>query len=188
MKKLVYYIVSTLDGFIAGPDHQFDFFTANDHFPYLIEEFPETFPVQARAPLGITAPNKHFDTVLMGRGTYTPGLNIGITSPYPQLRQVVFSSSIAPETEPTIEFASGDALKRVRELKQEEGLDIWLCGGGNLAYQLLPEIDELIVKLNPLVVGQGIPLFAGPFQLQQFQLVSTKTFASGVLILHYARQ
>ncbi|GHO56390.1 hypothetical protein KSB_48650 [Ktedonobacter robiniae] len=84
MRKLIYYIASTLDGYIAGPEGQYDFFfTMTDHLPYLLGEFPETFPAPDRAHFGISAANRHFDTVVMGRGTYEPGLKVGLTSPYP---------------------------------------------------------------------------------------------------------
>ncbi|GHO47785.1 dihydrofolate reductase family protein [Ktedonospora formicarum] len=189
MRKLVYYVASTLDGYIAGPAGQYDFFPAADRatdlFPYLFEEFPETLPAPARAHFEISAANKHFDTVVMGRGTYEPGLKAGLTSPYPQLRQIVISSSLSAEIDPSVEFISSDPLKKVQELKQEEGMDIWLCGGGKLAQQLLPEIDELILKLNPIVIGNGIPLFSGQFQVKKFRLVSSKTFESGVMIFQY---
>lgn len=186
MRKLIYYIASTLDGYIAGPEGQYDFFfTMTDHRPYLLEEFPETFPAPARAHFGISAANRRFDTLVMGRGTYEPGLKVGLTNPYQQLRQMVFSTSLSPDTDPSVEFVSSDPLKKVQERKQEEGMDIWLCGGGKLAQQLLPEIDELILKLSPIVVGNGIPLFSGQFQVKQFRLVSSKTFESGVIILQY---
>ncbi|GHO56389.1 hypothetical protein KSB_48640 [Ktedonobacter robiniae] len=67
-------------------------------------------------------------------------------------------------------------------------MDIWLCGGGKLAQQLLSEIDKLIIKLNPVVIGNGISLFSGPFQVQQFRLASTKPFESGVMILQYDKR
>lgn len=188
MKKLVYYVASTLDGYIAGPAGQYDFLTATtDHFPYLFEEFPETIPAPARAHFKISAANKHFDTVIMGRGTYEPGLKEGLTNPYPQLRQIVFSKSLSPDTDPSVEFVSSDPLKKVQELKQEKGMDIWLGGGGKLAQQLLPEIDELILKLTPVVIGEGIPLFSGHFQVKPFRLVSSKTFENGVMILQYSK-
>lgn len=187
MRKLTYYVASTLDGFIAAPDGSFDFFPMGDHYATLIAEYPETFPVQARQALGITAENKHFDTVLMGRGTYEPALKIGITSPYPHLRQFVFSRSIPASLDPAVELISSSPLKRVQELKRENGKGIWLCGGGQLAQELLPEIDELIIKLNPVIIRSGIPLFAGDFQPLQFKLVSSQAYESGVVIIKYLK-
>jgi dihydrofolate reductase len=84
----VYYVAVTLDGFIAARDGTTDFFPLSEGYLRQIRaEFPETFPGHLRAALGINAPNAHFDTVVMGRGTYDPALSVGITSPFPHLRQ-----------------------------------------------------------------------------------------------------
>ncbi|WP_433061638.1 dihydrofolate reductase family protein [Dactylosporangium sp. CS-033363] len=81
-----------------------------------------------------------------------------------------------------------DSLALVRELKRQDGLGIWLCGGGRLAAALLPEIDELVVKQYPVVVGAGLPLFAGRYGPLPFALDDAETFASGAVILRYARR
>jgi dihydrofolate reductase len=188
MRKLTYYIAASLDGFIAGPEGQFDFFGFEGDFAaFVLAEFPETLPGPARGPLGIgEAANQRFDTVVMGRGTYEPGLAAGLTSPYPQLRQYVFSRSLTG-TDPAVEVVAGDPVEVVRKLKAEDGLGIWLCGGGQLAGQLRDEIDELIVKINPLVLGAGIPLFAGEFAVDQLRLVESRTFATGTIMATYER-
>jgi dihydrofolate reductase len=188
MRKLTYYIATSVDGFIAGPEGEFDFFGFEGDFAaYILAEFPETLPGPARAPLGIAdSPNKRFDTVVMGRGTYEPGLAAGMTSPYPQLRQYVFSRTFVG-TDPAVEVVAGDPVEVVRKLKSEDGLGIWLCGGGQLAGQLRDEVDELIVKINPLVLGAGIPLFAGGFALDQLRLVESRSFATGTIIATYER-
>jgi dihydrofolate reductase len=188
MRQLTYYIATSLDGFIAGPDGQFDFFAfEGDLAAAIIADFPETLPGPAREPLGIAdVPNRRFDTVLMGRGTYEPGLAAGMTSPYPQLRQFVFSRSLTG-TDPAVEIVAGDPVEVVRRLKAEDGLGIWLCGGGELAAQLRDEVDELIVKINPVVLGAGIPLFAGGFRPDGLRLTGTRTFGTGTIMATYAR-
>ena len=83
---------------------------------------------------------------------------------------------------------TADALATVRELKRREGLAIYLCGGGNLAGELLPEIDRLILKRNPVVLGDGIRLFgAAGTVVQNFDLASCRSFESGVVIEEYVR-
>jgi dihydrofolate reductase len=188
MRKLTYYVATSLDGFIAGPGGEFDFFGFEGDFAAaILAEFPETLPGPARAPYGIAdAPNKRFDTVVMGRGTYEPGLAAGVTSPYPQLRQYVFSRTLT-RTDPAVEIVAEDPVEVVRRLKAEDGLGIWLCGGGTLAAQLRDEIDELIIKINPVVLGAGIPLFAGEFKPDKLRLAGTRAFETGTIMATYDR-
>ncbi|MFJ3788099.1 dihydrofolate reductase family protein [Kitasatospora sp. NPDC090091] len=191
MRKLSYFIGSTIDGFIATPDGGFEFFfpyVTGEYASYLTAEYPDTVFSPARVAAGIDdAPNKHYDTVLMGRNTYEPGLAVGATSPYAHLRQIVFSNSLAESPDPAVEVTTEDPLSVVRRLKQADGLDIWLCGGASLAGQLLPEIDELIVKLYPIVAGSGIPLFSADFEARNFELVESRTFDQGSVLLTYAK-
>lgn len=186
--KLVYYVAVTLDGYIAGPDGGFDFFPRSDDLDaVLIDRFPETVPTHVRAELGFDAPNRRFDTVVMGRGTYQPALDVGVTSPYRHLRQLVVSTTTPEITDPEIELVRTDPVGVVRGLKQEGGLDIWLCGGGVLAGALLDEIDELIVKRYPVIAGDGIAMLAGEFAPTSFELLDTDTFSGGVTITTYRR-
>ncbi|MEU9508517.1 dihydrofolate reductase family protein [Micromonospora sp. NPDC048170] len=188
MRKLVYYVASTLDGFIAAPDGAYDFFgLAPDLAAHLATNWSQTFATAAHPQFGIDEPAGRFDAVVMGRATYDPALSIGITSPYAHLKQYVFSRTLPPASEPEVEILATDPVEFVRELKRQPGRDIWLCGGGQLAGQLLPEVDELVIKLNPYVVGSGIPLADRGFDPRRFDLVDTRPFDSGVVILHYAR-
>ncbi|MFD8075575.1 dihydrofolate reductase family protein [Streptomyces sp. NPDC059718] len=90
--------------------------------------------------------------------------------------------------DPAVELVSGDPLEFVRGLKRRDGAGIWLCGGGRLAASLRPEIDELVVKLNPVVAGAGVPLFAGGFAPQAYDVTEVRTHKSGVLMVTYARR
>ena len=73
---------------------------------------------------------------------------------------------------------------RLRELKRQPGSGIWLCGGAELAAAILPEIDELILKVNPVLFGAGIPLIAGSVALP-LTLLSTHAYTNGVLLQQY---
>ena len=189
MRKLVYYVAATADGFIAGPEGQFDFLLfESDIQAMIITELPETLPGPARVAMGIDdVANQRFDAVVMGRGTYEPGLAAGMTSPYPQLRQYVFSRTLA-QLDPAVQVVATDPAEFVRQLKQDDGRDIWLCGGATLAAELLDEIDELIIKRNPIVIGAGIPLFRGPFVPTKLVLAGARPLSeSGVVIETYVR-
>lgn len=143
MRTLTYYVGVSLDGFIAGPNGSFDFFPVDSSvLEFIATEYPETLPTHVREHLGITAPAVHFDTVVMGRATYSPALEAGITSPYAGLRQYVVSTTLTQSPDPQVRVAP-DPLALVRDLKQEDGAGVWLAGGGRLAGALLSEIDRL---------------------------------------------
>ncbi|WUS97187.1 dihydrofolate reductase family protein [Streptomyces sp. NBC_00708] len=193
MRKLVYFIAATLDGFIAGPDGSDptgpDGFwpIPEDYLQHLIAEYPETLPGPARAALGVTAEGTRFDTVLEGRRSYEIGLDAGLTDAYPHLRHLVFSRTLGESPDPAVELVSGDPVARVRELKQEDGKDIWLVGGGELAASLYGEIDTLILKLSPTTIGAGIPLFGrkAVFDPCAWTLTDHTVLASGAAYLTY---
>lgn len=191
MAALTYYIAITLDGFISDPDGGFGFFPGEgDHLAALATRYPETFPAPFRERLGIAdAPNRRFDTVVMGRHTYQPALDAGLTSPYPHLDQYVVSTTLGPLHDAGVHVIDDDPAERVRSLKREEERQgIWLCGGGVLAGALLDEIDELVLKTNPVVVGDGRPLVARPFAPHTFAHVGGHTYDSGVTVHHYRRR
>ncbi|MGK5732654.1 dihydrofolate reductase family protein [Streptomyces sp. URMC 124] len=187
MRKLTYYVAATLDGYIAGPEGQYDFFPfAGEEAAAVLADFPETMPTPAREPLGIAdRAARRFDTVIMGRATYEPGLKMGWTSPYAHLTQYVVSRTLT-SPDPAVTVVD-DPVALVRELKQQDGMDIWLCGGGKLAAALRDEIDELIIKRNPLVIGSGVPLFDGPFAPMDFAPVATRSFDSGLTISTFSK-
>ncbi|WP_282685098.1 MULTISPECIES: dihydrofolate reductase family protein [unclassified Streptomyces] len=195
MRKLVCCIATTLDGFIAGPDGADptgpDGFwpVPGDYVRHLVDEYPETLPAPARKALSITAEGTHFDTVLEGRKSYEIGLDAGITDAYPHLRHLVFSTTLVQSPDPAVELVNGSPVAKVRELKQEDGKDIWLIGGGELAGTLYGETDQLIVKLSPLTTGTGIPLFgrAAAFDPHIWNLTDHTVLDSGAAFLTYTR-
>lgn len=187
MRDVVYYVAATLDGFIARSDGSFGEFVWDDEFgSYLMEHFPETFPAPLRTEVG---PNRRFDTVLMGRATYEVGQREGLTSPYPTLDQYVFSRTLETSPDEAVTLVSDDALGRVRELKARDGKAIWLCGGSKLAGTLFGAglIDEVILKVNPIVFGVGKPLFGQTTDATPLALRAMERFDSGHLILTYRK-
>ncbi|MEV7068386.1 dihydrofolate reductase family protein [Streptomyces collinus] len=197
MRKLVYYIAVTLDGRIAGPKGEYDFFPAGTeqqsaaYSAWANTLYPETVPTAYRAAAGLAdTPNRSFDTVVMGAATYRAPLEQGVTNPYAHLRQYVVSSTLGRDVDPAVTVVPGDPLALVRELKREQGSgsDIWLCGGGKLAGALLPEIDELVVKHYPVVAGAGIPAFDGAFDPTVFDVAERTAFPNGVTLTHLTRR
>ncbi|GAB3292791.1 dihydrofolate reductase family protein [Parasphingorhabdus pacifica] len=152
----------------------------------MLAEYPEVFPTHVRNVFGIEeVPNKRFDTVLQGRRSWEIGVEAGITNAYRHLRNIVFSRTINGNRDSSVEFVAADPVETVRELKREPGAGIWLCGGAKLAAALRPEIDELVIKVHPVVAGDGVRLFDGEFSLSRFELVDTRPFDSGVVHLTY---
>ncbi|MFI0796335.1 dihydrofolate reductase family protein [Micromonospora rubida] len=195
MRKLVYYIASTLDGYIAGPDGADPtgpggfWPIPEDYLRHLVAEYPETLPGPARQALAITAAGSRFDTVLEGRRSYDIGLKAGVTDAFPHLRHLVFSRTLSESPDPAVEIVSGDPIVKVRELKRQDGKDLWVVGGGELAGALYPEIDQLIVKLAPLTIGTGVPLFgrSAVFDPRTWELTDHTVLDSGALFLTYTR-
>lgn len=187
MRTLTYYVASTIDGFIAAPDGDFDFFPVEpDLVEWISRTYPETIPTHLRLALGLgDVPNRTFDTVVMGRGTYAPGPASGFPSPYSHLRQYVFAHGLAAPDDVTV--VEGDPVAFVRELKAQDGSGIYLAGGGDLAGQLRGEIDELVVKLNPLLAGAGVPVLRHEFAPQRLTLTAAEPLPSGVVVLRYRR-
>lgn len=190
MRELVYYIAVSIDGYIAGPGDEVDFYPGSDEYmAHMLAEYPDTIPSHIRSQVGLAeVPLKRFDTVLMGRRTYEPALAECITSPYSHLRQVVFSRGLEPQ-DPAVTVESGDPLEVARALKSEDSpLDIYLAGGGTLAAVLLPEIDRIIVKQYPVVAGAGRPAFSGAFAPTRFELEDISRFDGGNAIMTYVRR
>ncbi|MBB1030952.1 dihydrofolate reductase [Dietzia sp. SLG310A2-38A2] len=191
MRKLIYYIAVTVDGFIADPDGRTDFFPfEGDHMAWLIEHYPETIPGHVRGAIGLAeAAPRVFDTVLLGRSTHQVAVDEGLASGYPHLRQYVVTHRPGDlPVEEGLTASDEDPVTLVRRLKVEDSpLNIWLCGGGNLAGALVDEIDEFRLKVNPVMIGRGRPLIAesaGALSLVAHRRIG---FDSGVSYVEYAR-
>ena len=86
-----------------------------------------------------------------------------------------------------VTLVNENAAAFVQDLKGTAGKAIWLCGGSVLAAMLYNAdlIDEMIVKLNPVLFGEGIPLFAPSSKVTKLQVLSMRKFESGHMIIHY---
>ncbi|MDN5919697.1 MAG: dihydrofolate reductase family protein [Pseudonocardia sp.] len=162
MRALTYLVATTLDGFIAAPDgaDPSSFWPVTpDYVKHLTESYPETLPGQARAALAIDGPGRQFDTVIEGRRSYEVGLAAGVVDAFPHLRHLVVSTTLETTADPAVELVASDPVTRVRELKEEDGAGVWLVGGASLAASLVEEIDRLVLKIAPMTLGAGIPLW-----------------------------
>ncbi|BDH56180.1 dihydrofolate reductase family protein [Tsukamurella sp. PLM1] len=195
MRKLVYLVASTLDGFIAGPDGKDPtgpggfWPVPEDYLAHLISEYPEALPVQAREALSISGEGRHFDTVVEGRRSYELGLAVGVADAFPHLRHLVFSRTLSDLPPSAVEVVPADPVSTVRELKNQRGKDIWLVGGGTLAGALYTEIDRIVLKLAPLTIGSGVPMFSADaeFDPRAWTLTDRTVLPSGAMFLTYDR-
>ncbi len=174
MRSLDYFVAVTLDGFIAGPDGAFDFFGVDpDYLAELNADWGDGLPTGLHDALGLTPPGTRWDTVVMGRGAFQPALDAQVADPYAHLRTVVYSSTLDPADHPGVEIVATDPVDHVRALKAEDGLAIWLCGGARLAGTLIDEIDRLVLKINPVTIGAGLPLWRTEFAARSWRLAGT---------------
>jgi dihydrofolate reductase len=171
VRKLKYVVASSLDGFICREDGTYDAFpTEGDHIQAYLDSLTS------------------FDVVLMGRATYEVGRKLGVTSPYPAMRQYVVSSTMTESPDPAVQVVARDVGGLVRGLKSEPGRDIYLCGGAKLATSLVDEglVDEIGLKINPIVLGSGIPFLHETAEPIDLTLTGERRFDSGVVFLSYA--
>ncbi|MEU1782303.1 dihydrofolate reductase family protein [Streptomyces abikoensis] len=193
MRKLTYFVACSIDGFIGDPkgdaSSMYQFVT-EEFLDFLKTEYPETVAAGGREALGFQdLENRRFDTVVQGRGSYQLALDTGVTSPYGHLREYVASRALGESPDSNVTLITEDVPGAIRKLKAEDGeLGIWLCGGSQIAGELLDEIDELVIKTYPQVYGSGMPMFGSDFAVTDFALESVRTFDNGALVRTYSRK
>ncbi|MDW7691446.1 dihydrofolate reductase family protein [Flammeovirgaceae bacterium SG7u.111] len=173
MRQLIYYVAISLDGFIARLDEDISGFVQGGNG---VEKYMNDL--------------KDFDTVIMGRKTYEFGYKYGLQPgqpAYPHMKHYIFSTSLSFENQyEQVQVCPLD-LKIIKDLKAEGGSPIYLCGGGEFAGWLLENqlIDQLKVKLNPLLIGEGIPLFGSSKKQYKLELLEGQAYENGLQILTY---
>ena len=165
MRQLKLDIATTLDSYIAGPNGEIDWLDAGSDPDYGYKEFYASI-----------------DTTIMGHSTYKLTLTVP-RFPYPDKTNYVFTRATPPPDTSNVRFVSGDIAAFVRSLKQESGKDIWLVGGGQVNTVMLNAglVDEMILTIFPLTLGEGIPLFAPGATHSLFKTVSCETYETGLI-------
>lgn len=172
-KQVVLYIAMSLDGFIADASDNIDFLS-------MVEKEGEDY--------GYAAFSQTIDTVIIGRKTYQKVLDMGFEYPHKDKNVYVWTRSERP-TEGSVHFYSGDLSTLVSRLKVEGGKNIYCDGGAELVNALLKNdlIDVCIVSIIPVLLGNGIRLFAPDRPSLNLKCMGVKTFDTGLVQLHYAR-
>ncbi|HEX6135596.1 MAG TPA: dihydrofolate reductase family protein [Longimicrobiales bacterium] len=164
MRRVRYQVACSLDGYIAGPNGEIDWITGAEDVDFG----------------GLFA---QFDTLLMGRRTYEQVA--GGTGGFGKMRIVVVSRTLRAEDHRGVEVVSRDVAARVAELKEGEGRDIWLFGGGGLFRTLLAagQVDTIEPAIVPVVLGGGVPMYPSPFARARLRLTGHRVSEKGGLVL-----
>lgn len=181
MKKLLVSEMITLDGFFAGPNGEIDWHNVDDEFNVFAEEQLNSV-----------------DTLIFGRVTYelmasywpTPaGLKDDpiIANIMNSLNKVVFSKTLKTVEWNNSRLATADLATEIQKLKEQPGKDMVIFGSGTIVSELakLSLIDEYRLFINPVVLGKGKPLFQDLPERMNLQLIKSRQFKSGNVLLYY---
>jgi len=168
MRRLRYGVAMSLDGFIAGPNGEYDWIVSDPEIDFV-------------------AMFAQYDTCLMGRKTYEVASEKGKSWDKFGQRWIVVSSTLKAEDYAGIAVISSGVEAAVAAMKAESGKDIWLFGGGVLFRALLDAglVDTVEVSLMPVMLGSGVPLLPEG-QRRSLRLTESETLASGILMLKYS--
>ena len=172
MRKVTFGGANSLDNFFARKDDGIDWLMWSDEAAAVMTDYWKTI-----------------DTVVVGRKTYEVGrkMNKGKGNPYPEIKTYVFSRTLKPGDDSSVEIISEDAAEFVRKLKRRKGKDICVMGGGLLAKSLLEAklIDEIGFNIHPVLLGSGIPLFHEMKRQINLELLDCKPFKNGCVYVLY---
>lgn len=165
MRKIILFIASSLDGYIARENGDIDWLPKNTDSGY--DDF-----------------YKSIDTVIMGKKTYNQVLTFG-DYPYKDKKSFVFTRDNELSNDKNVDFVH-DVDKLVKNIQFSQGKNIWLLGGAEIisAFVNLGFVDEIILSIIPVILGKGVPLFKDIQKESKFELIKTTKY-SGLVELHY---
>ncbi|HET6577647.1 MAG TPA: dihydrofolate reductase family protein [Gemmatimonadales bacterium] len=169
MRRIRYSVAMSLDGFIAGPQGEYDW----------IPNEPE---------IDWGAFMARFDTVLMGRRSYEAASAAPGGSVLPGMATYVFSRTLRPEDHPGVTIVGTDLEPTIADLRRRAGKEIWLFGGGDLFRSLLERgyVDLVEIGLVPILLGSGVPFLAGLATRVALHLTDMRRYPTGIVLLTYA--
>ena len=176
---------TSLDGFVAGPNGEMNWIKVDEE----IFDFVATMTDQA-------------DTALYGRVTYEMMENYWPTAAdkpdaskhdiehsawYKKVAKVVLSTTLSGEGLENTTVIGDRLVENINRIKQLEGANILIFGSPRASHSLLNLglVDEFWLFVNPVLLGQGMPLFKDVRELTRLKLVESRTFGCGVIALHY---
>ena len=169
-RKIIVYIATSADGYIARRDGDFSWLNRP----------------AVKGNYGMAKFYKKVDTVIMGRKTYELGVKMGQAG-YPGMHNYVFSRKAGKTDASNIEFVNEDVSAFAKRVRRTRGKHIWLVGGSEVIASFLDhnQIDELIIHVIPLFIGEGIPLIQPRHRNVPLKLLKARRYSDGVVRLHY---
>jgi len=173
MRKVISYIAMSLDGYIARPDGDISFLS-------IVEKKGEDY--------GYSDFTSTIDTIIIGRKTYDKVISMGYEYPDNDNDVYIITRAVKPNYK-TLKYYSGSLRKLVSELKSKQGKNIFCDGGSEIINELLRDnlIDEFIISVIPIILGDGISLFKNGRPELNLKLIKSDAFDTGLVQLHYAR-
>jgi dihydrofolate reductase len=177
MRKVIFGGANSLDNYIARKDDAVDWLLWGDEAAQVMKEYWQKF-----------------DTMLMGRKTYEVSLKMQPPSkknkrsdPFPGIKSYVFSHTMKPGADNGVEIVSENAAEFVKKLKEQDGKDICLMGGGDFAKTLFEAelIDEIGFNIHPVLLGSGISLFHEMDRQIDLELIECRPFKNGCVFVSY---
>lgn len=185
MRKLIFFMHTSLDGFVAGLKGEMNWIKVDDEIFDFVDRM-----------------TKKADTALYGRVTYEMMQNYWPNAGkqpnaskhdkehsawYNKISKVVLSKTMSEQGLQNTKVISEQLSENINEIKKQEGKNILIFGSPTASQSLLKEglIDEFWLFVNPVILGQGIPLFKNLTETTKLNLLETKTFSCGVIALHY---
>src|SRR5208283_78910 len=177
-RKIIVYITTRADGFIARPDGAIDWLDRR----------------RPKGNYGMGAFYKSIDTMLWGRKTYDmavdfPKKGMAGSGFDTRVRNYLFTRSPLQSAAPAgVEVVNEPIKAFATRLREEKGKDIWMMGGAGIIASFLDEgeIDEFMIHVIPKFIGEGIPLIAAGRRTVPLELISCTKFTDGVVKLHFA--
>lgn len=167
MRKIILYIASSLDGYIARKNGDVDWLFSD-------------------ADYGYTDFLASIDATLMGHTTYKQVLTFG-EFPYKDKLNYVFTRQLGLRNDENVEYVSENIVAFTQNLKVQRGGNIWLIGGSQIIDTILRAnlVDEIILSIHPIILGGGIPLFVEQEYSHLLELTNTMAYPSGLVQVSY---
>jgi dihydrofolate reductase len=169
MRKIILGLAVSLDGFIEGPNGEYDWcFTDQDY--------------------GLNDFFKRIDAIFMGRKSYEESKKYEGQNPWQGIKTYIFSNTLS-EAGANEVIIKGDVTKEVDAIRNQSGKDIWLFGGAALTTSFINAnlIDEYWLSIHPILLGSGKPLFQNISGRRNLKLIDHRIYSSGLASLVYRK-